>query len=139
MISLEILDSETPFECLPQGDRVGRLLALLGEFPGRSAGQQRRRMLAALQRLGYLTTFEASRYLDCYSPTKRLSELRESGEEIETVMVWAKTEQGEAHRIGLYVLVSANDPAFSAEASKHDVADAADDQKETAGELPQHP
>lgn len=77
---------------------------ILNDYPGHSASQQRRRMIAAFEQLGSFTTFEASRQLDVYDPRPRKLELIALGYNI--IMVWdtAITEGGEERRIGRYVL-----------------------------------
>ena len=79
------------------------LQAILQALPGVSAGQQRARILQALQK-GALTTFEASRYLDCYYPPVRVKELRNLGHNIVLHWVRIATEAGEVHRVGQYTL-----------------------------------
>ncbi len=79
------------------------LQAILEAVPGVSVGQQRERILQALQ-IGPLTTFEASRYLDSYYPPVRVAELRDQGHDIVLHWIRIETEVGEVHRIGQYVL-----------------------------------
>lgn len=90
------------------GERTAALLAILHTMPGNSVAVQRNRMRAAMQRLGSVTTYESSRYLDCYDPRARIHELRKSGTQIKTVMRAEQTESGVFHRVGLYMLDGAN-------------------------------
>lgn len=69
-----------------------------------SARSQCARILAAMQRLGSITTVECTRFLDVVHPPRRVMELRERGFNIETTWVRHPTECGRLHRVGLYVL-----------------------------------
>lgn len=60
----------------------------------------------ALQALGSVTTYEASRYLDLYDPRARKKELLREGHAIDTIPARVVTESGEVHRIGRYVLMT---------------------------------
>lgn len=84
-------------------EKRAALQAILQALPGVSAGQQRARILQALQK-GPLTTFEASRYLDCYYPPVRIKELRDQGHAIVLHWVRIATEAGEVHRVGMYAI-----------------------------------
>lgn len=64
------------------------------------------RLLLALQALGSVTTYEASRYLDLYDPRARKKELCKEGHAIDTIPARVVTESGEVHRIGRYVLMT---------------------------------
>jgi hypothetical protein len=88
-------------------NRAGQLAAILAAMPGNDIHTQRQRMLTAIQKLGSVTTFEGSRYLDCYDPRARIHELRRDGSRIKTVMRAEQTESGVMHRVGVYVLESA--------------------------------
>ena len=79
------------------------LQEILRALPGVSAGQQRARILQALQK-DPLTTFEASRYLDSYYPPVRVKELRNLGHNIVLHWVRIATEAGEVHRVGMYAM-----------------------------------
>lgn len=85
-------------------DRIGQLTAILSAMPGNDSFAQRQRMLTAMQKLGSVTTFEGSRFLDCYDPRARIHELRQSGKRIKTVMRSERTESGNLHRVGVYLL-----------------------------------
>lgn len=87
--------------------RHNTLRQILNTFPGISAADQRRRIIAALEQLGSLTTFEMMRHLDCYDPRPRIHELRhQHGYGIDTFMRAEQTESGVLHRVGVYVLTS---------------------------------
>lgn len=89
--------------------RADQLAAILAETPGNDLSIQRQRMLTAMQKLGSVTTFEGSRFLDCYDPRARVHELRKKGARIKTVMRAEQTESGVLHRVGVYLLeASAN-------------------------------
>ncbi|MDC8772329.1 helix-turn-helix domain-containing protein [Paucibacter sp. hw8] len=60
--------------------------------------------MAALELLGHVTTFEASRCLDIYDPRARKLEIVKSGREVLTQWRRVETESGKAHRIGVYSL-----------------------------------
>ena len=87
--------------------RLRALAAILAALPGNDPHTQRQRMLTAMQKLGSVTTFEGSRYLDCYDPRARIHELRKGGTGIKTVMRAEQTESGVMHRVGVYLLESA--------------------------------
>ena len=84
--------------------RAGQLAAILAAMPGNDLVTQRQRMLTAMQKLGSVTTFEGSRFLDCYDPRARIHELRKTGTSIKTVMRAEQTESGVMHRVGVYLL-----------------------------------
>lgn len=85
--------------------RADVLHSIVSTFPGITAADQRRRIVAALEQLGSLTTFEMMRHLDCYDPRPRIHELRhEHGYAISTIMRAEQTESGVMHRVGVYVL-----------------------------------
>jgi hypothetical protein len=73
-------------------------------MPGNDTYTQRRRMLTAIQKLGSVTTFEGSRFLDCYDPRARIHELRREGSRIKTIMRAEQTESGVIHRVGVYLM-----------------------------------
>jgi hypothetical protein len=82
-----------------------RLQAILKELPGVSVGQQRARLLVALQTFP-VTTYEAMRILDCYDPRRRIKDLRDrDGHSIVLHWVRIETEAGVAHRVGQYALI----------------------------------
>lgn len=85
-------------------NRAGQLASILSALPGNDLSTQRQRMLIAMQKLGSVTTFEGSRFLDCYDPRARVHELRKAGSRIKTVMRAEQTESGVIHRVGVYLL-----------------------------------
>ncbi|MGT2476522.1 helix-turn-helix domain-containing protein [Paraburkholderia terrae] len=64
------------------------------------------RLLTALLRLGSVTTFEASRYLDIYHPPARKRDLIQQGYLITTRRRAERTECGNIHRVGEYRFAS---------------------------------
>jgi Helix-turn-helix domain len=88
-------------------ERINALLAIRDRLPGTESPPQRQRLLEAMQTLGHVTTYEASRYLDCYDPRARKMELVKAGYPV--VMTWrtVPTESGVMHRVGVYSLARA--------------------------------
>lgn len=86
--------------------RITTMAAILAAHPGINCPAQRLRLLLALQLLGSVTTYEASRYLDLYDPRARKKELCKEGHAIDTLPSRVVTESGEVHRIGRYVLMT---------------------------------
>lgn len=84
--------------------RQQKLQTILYLFPGTDSATQRHRIMTALETLGGLTTFEGSRFLDCYDPRARIKELRRAGRRIQTHIRAEQTESGVFHRVGLYTL-----------------------------------
>lgn len=70
-----------------------------------STKAQRARLLAYLRLHGSITTAHAREYLNIYDPRVRKHELVRDGHHIEMTWVIAVTEQGYAHRVGLYTLI----------------------------------
>ena len=85
-------------------DRANTLSAILAAMPGNHCAIQRQRMLAAISQLGSVTSYEASRLLDCYYPPARIFELRKDGHDIKTLMRAEQTESGRFHRVGVWVI-----------------------------------
>ena len=85
-------------------NRTGQLAAILTALPGNDTYTQRQRLLTAIKNLGSVTTFEGSRFLDCYDPRARIHELRREGNRIKTIMRAEQTESGVIHRVGVYLL-----------------------------------
>jgi len=85
-------------------ERIAALHAIRDRHPGDASSTQRARLLEALQTLGHVTTFEASRYLDLYDPRARKMELVRAGHDTLTTWRSVQTESGERHRIGVYAL-----------------------------------
>jgi Helix-turn-helix domain len=88
-------------------ERIKALQAIRDRIPGTDPGAQRQRILEAMQTLGHVTTYEASRYLDCYDPRARKMGLVKAGHAV--LMTWRKvpTESGVLHRVGVYTLARA--------------------------------
>jgi Helix-turn-helix domain len=84
-------------------EKKAALKTIRGNFKGSSNKTQCARLLEALARYP-ITTFEAMRYLDVYHCPARVLNLRKLGHDITTHWQTVKTESGEAHRVGLYVL-----------------------------------
>lgn len=85
-------------------ERIALLHQIRDLTNGLAASAQRGRLLQALQELGHVTTFEASRHLDIYDPRARKLELVKGGHDIVTAWRTAATESGATHRIGVYML-----------------------------------
>lgn len=84
--------------------RAEELAEILRAMPGNDCTVQCGRMLAAMERLGSITSYEGSRHLDCYDPRARIHTLCRSGKRIKTVMRDERTESGVLHRVGVYFL-----------------------------------
>ena len=82
--------------------REAALKNILARMPGNDTATQRARMLTAMHEPGSVTSYEGSRYLDCYDPRARIHELRNEGLAILTVMRAEQTESGVFHRVGVY-------------------------------------
>lgn len=85
-------------------ERAIVLAEIMRTMPGSDSETQRNRMLTSMQRLGSVTSYEGSRFLDCYDPRARIYELRLAGYRVTTVMRARPTESGVLHNVGLYVL-----------------------------------
>lgn len=77
---------------------------LLEEFPGVTADAQRTRMHQAMCRRGFITVFEAQRYLGAPDPRPRKMELVRLG--VPVLLAWDRvvTEAGTTHRVGKYFI-----------------------------------
>ena len=84
--------------------RIAELHGIRDRFKGEATTTQCDRLLAAMQALGSVTTYEAMRYLDIYDPRPRKLELVRDGHEIVTTRRRTETESGERHSIGVYSL-----------------------------------
>ncbi|MGZ9712986.1 helix-turn-helix domain-containing protein [Glaciimonas sp. GNP009] len=84
--------------------RNDTLTEILRTIPGNSSGTQCTGVMTAMQKLGSVTTFEGSRFLDCYDPRARIHQLRKSGIAIKTIMRPEQTESGVFHSVGVYLL-----------------------------------
>lgn len=85
-------------------ERYQVLAAILCTTPGNDCAAQRNRMQSAMEQLGSVTSYEGSRFLDCYDPRARVHELRQAGKRIKTLMRAERTESGVLHRVGVYAL-----------------------------------
>lgn len=85
-------------------NRQTALHAIRERIKGESGSAQCQRLLVALQALGSVSTFEASRHLDIYHPPARAKELRRDGHSIITLRRQVETEAGVRHNVGVYVL-----------------------------------
>ncbi len=83
--------------------RKQMMKAILHDHPGNDCAIQRLRIQKAIEQIGSVSTFEASRYLDTYDARKRVSELRKAGYAITTYLKPAVTESGVIHHIGVYL------------------------------------
>ena len=88
-------------------ERAAILAEILRTMPGNDCETQRNRLLTTMQRLGSVTSYEASRLLDCYYPPARIFELRKDGHDIKTLMRAEQTESGRFHRVGVWVMEGA--------------------------------
>lgn len=87
-------------------DRKAILESIRACNSGANSRTQCTRLLEAIRRLGSVTTFEASRYLDIYHPPARKRDLVRSGYPIQTGKRLVCTESGDVHRIGEYLLAT---------------------------------
>lgn len=85
-------------------ERVRALLAIRQQCPGNTCKDQSRRILVAMQQLGYVLTFEAMRFLDVFDPRPRKLELVAEGWPVMLAWHRVETEAGEVHRVGAYYL-----------------------------------
>lgn len=96
--------SRLPVIEAPSQERIAAMHAIRDNNLGQSGKQQCARLLAALQQLGLISTYEASRYLDLYDPRARKMDLRDAGHPVEKMWILTPTESGDLHRIGAYYL-----------------------------------
>lgn len=80
-----------------------QLEAICEKYKGDSRVNQRRRLLEALRRFS-VSTFEARRHLDVMHPAGRVQELRDDGNEIDTLRLSEPSEFGKPHCIAVYLL-----------------------------------
>lgn len=85
-------------------ERIKALHKIRDSISGIEAAPQRTRLIAAIQQLQHVSTFEASRFLDVYHAPARKMELVREGYPIKTVMRDVLTEAGKRHRVGVYFL-----------------------------------
>ena len=74
-------------------------------FGDNSTSSQRSRILHYLRTEGPLTTLMARHLLDIMNPSQRVLELRRAGHPIQMVWVRDVTPEGNAHRVGQYILL----------------------------------
>ncbi len=98
-------EGRSPGDIQAQQQRIAALHEIRDRHVGNDGAVQCRRALDALQTLGHLTTFEASRQLDLYDPRARIRDLRNAGHLIVTTWRHIPTESGRMHRIGQYTLL----------------------------------
>ncbi|MBI3523838.1 MAG: hypothetical protein HY066_04815 [Betaproteobacteria bacterium] len=101
---METIDTK---ELAPQaatGEAKAQQLKTIREkYNGETGATHARRILDAL-RLYRLSTFEARKYLDVPHPAGRVQELRDAGNEIDTLRLSEPSEVGRPHCIAVYVL-----------------------------------
>jgi hypothetical protein len=94
-------------ELAPQvdtGEAKAQLLETIREkYRGETGATHARRILDAL-RFGPLSTFDARKHLDVPHPAGRVQELRDAGNEIDTLRLSERSEVGRPHCIAVYVL-----------------------------------
>ena len=83
--------------------KVIQLCSIREKYKGETGANHVWRIRDAL-RSGPVSTFEARRYLDIPHPAGRVKELRDAGNEIDTLLLTERSEVGRPHRIALYVL-----------------------------------
>lgn len=86
-------------------ERQSALVLIRERNPGESGRAQSGRLLVAMEEMGHVSTFEASRFLDVYHPPARKRDLVQAGHLIVTVWRYVFTEAGRRHRVGLYSLI----------------------------------
>ena len=85
-------------------ERIAELHGIRDRFKGEATATQCDRLLAAMQQLGSVTTYEAMRHLDIYDPRPRKLALVRRGHDVVTTWRTTETESGDKHRIGVYTL-----------------------------------
>lgn len=88
-------------------ERIAAIDRIRRQFIGDTASAQRNRLLAILQEVGPVSTFELSRHADIYYPPSRKHELVAEGHKITTTRRIIRTESGELHSLGVYTLSAA--------------------------------
>ena len=83
--------------------KIEQLQSIREQYKGESGATHARRILDAL-RLYRLSTFEARKYLDVPHPAGRVQELRDAGNDIDTLRLSERSEVGRPHCIAVYVL-----------------------------------
>ena len=80
-----------------------QLITIRNKYKGESRSDQGTRLLEAL-RWFPVSTFEARKHLDVMHPAGRVQELREQGNEIDTLRHTLPSDIGKPHSIAVYVL-----------------------------------
>lgn len=83
--------------------KVDQLCSIRDKYKGENRAAQVKRLIEAL-RLFPISTFEARRCLDIMHPAGRVQELRDEGNEIDTLRLSEFSELGRPHSIAVYVL-----------------------------------
>lgn len=101
---METIDTK---ELAPQAGtneaKIEQLQTIREKYKGETGATHARRILDAL-RLHWLSTFEARKYLDVPHPAGRVQELRDAGNEIDTLRLSERSDVGRPHCIAVYVL-----------------------------------
>ena len=79
------------------------LIEIRNQFMGNSRADQAMRLREALRRFS-VSTLEARRYLDIMHPAGRVQELREGGNDIDTLRITERSDVGRPHCVAVYVL-----------------------------------
>ena len=83
--------------------KAKQLKAIREKYKSETGATHALRLLDAL-RLGRVSTFEARSYLDVPHPAGRIQELRDAGNEIDTLRLSEPSDAGRPHCIAVYVL-----------------------------------
>lgn len=83
--------------------KINQLIEIRNQFKGDTRADQVTRLRAALRRFS-ISTFEARRYLDIMHPAGRVQELRDDGNDIDTLRISEHSDIGRPHIIAVYVL-----------------------------------
>lgn len=83
--------------------KAKQLNSIRDQYKGESRAHQGMRLLGALRNFP-VSTFEARRYLDVMHPAGRVQELRDDGNEIDTLRLSEPSDVGRPHCIAVYVL-----------------------------------
>lgn len=97
----------TPYPMATPIEKKAALELIRLAYPGISSKVQCERIRAALAKFT-ITTYEITRYLDCYDATARVCQLRKQGAAIVTHWRTIITDAGERHRVGLYAMEGGN-------------------------------
>ena len=89
---------------LHEGEAKARkLVEISNQFMGNTRADQATRLREALRNFP-VSTFEARRYLDIMHPAGRVQELREEGNDIDTLRGTMRSDIGRPHCVAVYVL-----------------------------------